>query len=110
MKLYRIRYKKSFVTRIKPPEQIMELPGKEQKPIKITLMPGVPFEHCEMIAAHWAERRLEVPAHDEEIVTTKPAWSEKVPKTIPGYWEPTRVLEPGHYETKEISRDKTSMT
>lgn len=102
MKLYRIRYKKSFVTRIKPPETVMDFPAEEAKPIKITIMPGVPFEHCEMIAAHWAERRVEVPAHDEEVVTVKPQWIEDVPKTIPGYWDETRVLEPGHYETQEI--------
>jgi hypothetical protein len=102
MKLYRIRYKEAFAVRVEP-EEVYWTPDIELATTpKIYIKKGVPVEHCEMIAAGWAQKRVEVPAHDKEIQTTKPAWIEKVPKTIPGYWETRRVIKSAHYETQEV--------
>jgi len=102
MKLYRIRYKDAFVTRLKTEETLIDQPSPAGLPEKIVLMPGVPIEVCEMIAAHWAEKRVEVPAHDQEIKTMKPGWWEHVAEVIPGYWETQTKFIEGHYETQEI--------
>lgn len=102
MKLYKIFKKEAFVTRLPLEEVRIELPAAGMIPAKIAIMPGVPKEHCEIIAAHMAQRRVEVPAHDEEIVTVVPEKTYIEHELVPGHFETQSDYIQGHYETREI--------
>lgn len=102
MKLYRIRYKKSFVTRIGTEEVEWDPPTGDDMPPTITTMPGVPVQHCEMIAAHWAERRVTIPEEKKMVDSVIPEHTEMKQVVVPGHYELQRVHTPAHYETQEI--------
>ncbi|MFZ2149264.1 MAG: hypothetical protein WAV28_18795 [Sedimentisphaerales bacterium] len=86
-----------------------ELEGVQWDPITdinapdlVYVMPGVPVEVCEMIPAHWAQRRVLVEAHAEEQQYTIPGHWHTELKEIPGYWKDEQVYVEGHYGHKEV--------
>ena len=102
MKLYRIYRKEAFVTRLELDEVEIAQPSAGGMPAKISIMPGVPKQVCEMVAAHWAERRVTVPATEKIVDSVIPEHTEQKQVKIPGHYETRTEYVEGHYETQEI--------
>lgn len=102
MKLYRIRYKKSFVYRTELEEVYWNPETVVATAPKIYIARGVPVEVCELVAAHWATKPVMVPEHEEPVAYTKPGFWETKATEVPGYWKDEQVYVEGHYEHKEV--------